>query len=300
MVREDDMFPALEPGLDCETAFRRIALRTAAEIDAGLALFFGSEGHAGPHKSRVALRRLTAALDGFEPVLRRKVRQGLRAEAKRIFRKLGEQRDSDVYLAGLGAARRSKAALARNAALRERLRDDLRARKAVAFAPRLQSLTESGEIFRRGAGALALRQGPAADLAAEALEIAWQDCLAHGTDLAAMKDEVRHDLRKAVKDLRYLSEFFAPLWPGVDAAPVLARMAALQDALGTLTDLRAAELLRKGRADAAARQRAARALKDAGQLWQTLCAAPVWWPERDANRPRDVPAEVAAEGPAKG
>lgn len=300
MVREDDMFPALEPGLDCETAFRRIALRTAAEIDAGLALFFGSEGHAGPHKSRVALRRLTAALDGFEPVLRRKVRQGLRAEAKRIFRKLGEQRDSDVYLAGLGAARRSKAALARNAALRERLRDDLRARKAVAFAPRLQSLAESGEIFRRGAGALALRQGPADDLAAEALEIAWQDCLAHGTDLAAMKDEVRHDLRKAVKDLRYLSEFFAPLWPGVDAAPVLARMAALQDALGTLTDLRAAEVLRKGRADAAARQSAARALNDAGQLWQALCAEPVWWPERGANRPRDVPAGVAAEGPAEG
>lgn len=300
MVREDDMFPALEPGLDCETAFRRIALRTAAEIDAGLALFFGSEGHAGPHKSRVALRRLTAALDGFEPVLRRKVRQGLRAEAKRIFRKLGEQRDSDVYLAGLGAARRSKAALARNAALRERLRDDLRACKAVAFAPRLQSLAESGEIFRRGAGALALRQGPADDLAAEALEIAWQDCLAHGTDLAAMKDEVRHDLRKAVKDLRYLSEFFAPLWPGVDAAPVLARMAALQDALGTLTDLRAAEVLRKGRADAAARQSAARALNDAGQLWQALCAEPVWWPERGANRPRDVPAGVAAEGPAEG
>lgn len=300
MVREDDMFPALEPGLDCETAFRRIALRTAAETDAGLALFFGSEGHAGPHKSRVALRRLTAALDGFEPVLRRKVRQGLRAEAKRIFRKLGEQRDSDVYLAGLGAARQSKAALARNAALRERLRDDLRARKAVAFAPRLQSLAESGEIFRRGAGALALRQGPADDLAAEALEIAWQDCLAHGADLAAMKDEVRHDLRKAVKDLRYLSEFFAPLWPGVDAAPVLARMAALQDALGTLTDLRAAEVLRKGRADAAARQNAARALKDAGQMWQALCAEPVWWPERDANRPLDVPAEVAAEGSAKG
>jgi len=289
MVREDDMFPALEPGLDCETAFRRIALRTAAEIDAGLAHFFGSDGHAGPHKTRVALRRLTAALDGFEPVLRRKVRQGLRAEAKRIFRSLGEVRDADVYLAGRrgsGDDAGPDSDLARETAeLRLRVRERLRMDKAVAFAPALLRDLAEGRVLKTGRPGLAARARPVGALAGKALDAAWAAGLAHGPNLAKLDEEARHEFRKDMKTLRYTAEFFEPFWPEEAWGGFHAALQELQDSLGLLNDLAVARRKSGARAKGGKAKpgktvlgkEEALALEQACALWRRLQAAGPFW-----------------------
>jgi CHAD domain-containing protein len=276
MIRlEDDPLP-ITPGMSCEDAFRRIALPCLDEIDRQLAVFFGSDAEEGPHKTRVALRRLTTAMDAFAPILRRSLHVLLRREAKVIFRALGEQRDADVYLAGLAKARRTPVLLAEAETLREKLRADLRAEKAVAFAPRFRTLIDGGEIFRRGPKSLARRAEPVDQFAREVMDEAWQTCLSHGKDVADMGGTDQHEFRKDLKSLRYLSEFFADLWPAGAYGAFRDRMQELQDALGHLNDLRTARA--KGRkitdeAEAKGRD----ALDAARTVWSGLRRSPLWW-----------------------
>jgi CHAD domain-containing protein len=58
-----------------------------------------------------------------------------------------------------------------------------------------------------------------------------------------MAPVARHELRIAIKKLRYAAEFFASLYPGKSSAPYLAAMAELQQALGTLNDIATAQVL---------------------------------------------------------
>jgi CHAD domain-containing protein len=276
MIRpEDDSLP-ITPGMSCEDAFRRIALPCLDEIDRQLAVFFGSDAEEGPHKTRVALRRLTTAMDAFAPILRRSLSALLRREAKVIFRALGEQRDADVYLAGLPRARRTPVLLAEAGALREKLRADLRAAKAVAFAPRLRALIGSAEMFRRGPKALARRAEPVDQFAREVMDEAWQTCLSHGKDVADMGGTDQHEFRKDLKSLRYLAEFFADLWHGGSYGAFRDHMQELQDALGHLNDLRTARSKGRKITDEA-EEKGRDALEAARTLWSGLRRSPPWW-----------------------
>lgn len=283
MIRQEDEPLPVAPGQSCDEAFRRIALPCLAEIDCQLAAYFGTEAEVGPHKCRVALRRLTTAMDAFAPILRRQQAAALRREAKEIFRILGEQRDADVYLAGLPAGRRRDKLEAETTALRDRLRERLRARKAVALAPRLRALLDNGEMFRAGEKAVIRRQEPVEEFAREVLDDAWETCRSHGRDIGSMGGRDQHEFRKDMKTLRYLAEFFAPLWDGAGTGHDSFReeMQALQDALGLLNDLRTARAKGRKPAPEAAKQAEA-ALRAAQDGWDDLTArgAP-WWPAGD-------------------
>ncbi len=68
----------------------------------------------------------------------------------------------------------------------------------------------------------------------------------HGKHVARASVKRLHRLRIATKKLRYLTEFFVPLFTIVEASrPYLARLAALQTALGEFNDLSAGERLLK-------------------------------------------------------
>lgn len=267
--------------LSSEAAFREICQSGALAIDAALALFLETEDPAGPHRARVALRRLTTALDAFAPILRRRATAELRAVAKRIFRDLGQVRDSDVYLQarrGTKGKTVPAALAARNRDLRESLRRKLRRDRAVGFAQRIRAAVQpDGGIFRRSASARRARLAPVRGLGGDALDKAWRRCLAYGPSVGAIPVDDLHDFRKDMKALRYLAEFFAPHFPGLQAEPFRSDFRDIQDALGILNDYAVALKIEGKPGPATLPPPQASAMARAQQLWAGLAGAmPPW------------------------
>ncbi len=65
---------------------------------------------------------------------------------------------------------------------------------------------------------------------------AIENSLAVAAHLVHASNEERHAARIAAKRLRYVAEFFAPLFPGKRGRTYLKRLAAMQDALGRIND----------------------------------------------------------------
>ena len=61
-----------------------------------------------------------------------------------------------------------------------------------------------------------------------------------GQNLGRLDAEHRHKLRKALKNLRYQAEFFAPLFGRRDAHRFIERLKTLQDVFGYINDVRMA------------------------------------------------------------
>ncbi|OYU19188.1 MAG: hypothetical protein CFE34_06570 [Rhodobacteraceae bacterium PARR1] len=256
-----------------EAALALLLRACVTAIDQNLALFLESDAAEGPHKSRVALRRLTTVLDGFQPLFRRKAWQRTRAEAKAIFRHLGKVRDAQVFLANLEAGARNEKLAKATDQLRDKVRRDLRRRRAVGFAPSLLRGLTDDSLLRRKAPGLALRQMPVELLAAQSMETVHAACLALGRDLAALAVDDLHEFRKRMKSLRYLAEFFAPLWQHADWPAQRRALKDIQDALGELNDQANA----RARGATVDPQKALRAMQAAQKHWTILMDAPTWW-----------------------
>ena len=277
-------------GQTAEQAFTAIATECCNRIDRYLLIFLDSEDHAGPHKTRVALRRLTTALDAFGAILKQKEARQLRSEAKLIFRALGDVRDSDVLLAARSDGSAPRRLVTANIRLRAKVRAALRKRKAVAFAPALKRRLAENRLFRAKSPGLKARSANVSLVATSALADAWGACLAFGPDIAALSDKKRHALRKRLKTYRYLAEFFAPLWSDSEGSNPLwpdttwpdtrRSLQVLQDRLGQLNDLSLAQhRLGSSIADDHAK---AESLTAASTLWRDLVARdPFWRPIRD-------------------
>lgn len=277
--------PELDPGMDAGEALRQIIEACLGDWERHLAGLMAGDDPRGPHGSRVALRRLRTALRGFRPILDRAMVLPVELEARALFRLIGPLRDADV-LAGMGRGSGSlSAAIAQDGcgtpesepdplpALRTRTRQALTARHAQAFGDRVRDLFAGPLWRRRGGKARRRRKGPAADLARHALDRAWQRARRAGPDLAALDEAARHRLRKDLKALRYLSEFFTPLLPDLPLARQTRRLKALQDDLGTLTDL---DLARRsdasGEGAASLDEPGSEALRRAARRWRRFFA----------------------------
>lgn len=262
----------------CEDSFRRIVTDCALAIDAALAVFLDTEDPSGPHKARVALRRLTTAMDAFAPLLRRKRRRALRDQAKHIFRELGQVRDSDVYTRSRegkpGHPKRARA----NQALREKVRADLRRARMVGFTGALVAAVQpGGDLYRQSAAARDSRVQPVRAFAADLLDAAWRRCLAYGASVQAIPEADRHEFRKDMKALRYLAEFFADLFPALEAEPFRSDFRDLQDALGVLNDYAVSLAIEKRKAPARLPAPEAKALAEAQEIWARLAGeTPPW------------------------
>lgn len=260
-------------GMTSEAALVLLLRACVIAIDQSLALFLESDEPEGPHKSRVALRRLTTVLDGFQPLLRRKALHRTRTEAKTIFRQLGKVRDAQVFLTNLEESDRSAKLIKATGLLRDKVRRDLRQRRAVSFAPSLLRDLSSGGLLRRKAPGRALRLMPVDHLAAQSMDSIYAACLALGRDLAALSVEDLHEFRKRMKSFRYLAEFFAPLWQHADFPAQRRALKDIQDALGDLNDQANA----RARGATVDPQKAIKAMHAAQEQWDILKDAPAWW-----------------------
>lgn len=262
----------------CEAAFRQIAEQCLTGFDEALIVFLETSDPRGPHKARIALRMLTANLDAFAPILRRKRLGALRGEVKSLFRLLGEVRDSDVYTARREHEKGHAARARENRALRLRTRSALRLARAKDFGARTRHIIgPHGAIFRRNRKALRLRAEPLGEMAREALDAAWGACLRDGASVAEMTVEARHDFRKNMKTLRYLSEFFGALVPGAEQEAFLAHLHRMQDALGVLNDYWVGLTRENSAMPDSLPEAEAAAMVIAESTWAELAKAPPPW-----------------------
>jgi CHAD domain-containing protein len=278
-------------------AFAVIAHGCVQQLAANAAGALAADGQEHVHQMRVALRRLRSALRLFGDWLPLDFRERTGAELKWLGALLGEVRDYDVLLsetlpgllretpqsrAGAAEKRIAGAIAPRHDAAGARMRRALRSRRYRALLDDL-----AGTCLR-------LQQAPTPgvgsgrtlrDFAAGKLKHAQRRLRLPSGELARMPPEQRHQIRIAAKRLRYAVDFFSSLF-GAGAARYAARLADLQDALGSLNDQSVAGRLVAGldltpRAQAAIRRRmeeqADTLLRHALRAHRRLLRQPSFW-----------------------
>ena len=199
------------------------------------------------HDMRVATRRMRAAWRVFDGAFRASKTKKLRRHLERLADRLGAVRDLDVLIEGLEAYgialdederpgldpvfsvwRRQRAAA------RTQLIGELDSDRYVTFVKEMDAFLEAGA---NAAAAIATPTAPhrVRDRAASQLWAAYEAVRAYEPVFTWADVETLHELRIAVKWLRYTLEFFGETL-GPDFARLLARVVALQDYLGSLHD----------------------------------------------------------------
>jgi triphosphatase len=230
---------ALAPDMTAGAAFRAVAHACIRQYRLNESRLVGNDNAKALHQARVALRRLRSAISAF-PIVNGKKARRLNAELRWLTRQLGDARNIDVLIprvrdkdaqAQLRAARAPAYATARRA-----MASDLTRELMIDLVEWL----DVGKWNRRRRGHK-LREEPASDYAARAIERLHGRLLSECDAIAGPDDEARHELRKTAKKLRYTTEAFALLFDEGKLRKARLRYAAglekLQDELGALNDL---------------------------------------------------------------
>ena len=235
--------------------FRVCADQCAANHDAVL----DRSDPEGVHQFRVALRRMRSALVVFKGILPARDTAWLDREASRLIDLLGPARDWDVFitetLATVRAARPDDETLVSLAAAAEEARaaaygqaEALRAPDYTAFLLRFGRWIETGGWRERAD--LAVLDQPLVHLGGRLLDKRHKRVLKRGRDFEQLSDARLHQLRIALKKLRYAGEFFAAQYPDGNPRPYIRALRRLQDELGQLNDAAVAERCLKELLDA--------------------------------------------------
>jgi inorganic triphosphatase YgiF len=250
------------------------------------------------HQLRVGLRRLRSALRAFRPLHDTPATRELRQHARDVAQSVGELRNADVLIGSIHAPvagiRRGEPGVAglRDALLAHRSAKRAEARAALCGArwSKLQLyLALWPQTVRDSAGL----QAPVRGFAAAALARGWKKTARRGKHLARLTPEARHELRKALKELRYMSEFFGSLFPARKVKPFVKELKRLQDVFGYLNDVAMAKALDRicdaycadnGEAQRAAGYvqgwhdvKAERTWEGAAKAWRRLEKRPRFW-----------------------
>jgi CHAD domain-containing protein len=276
---------ALKPDARADAAAAAIGRRLLEVIEHNLPGTLAEVDSEFLHDLRVAVRRTRALqreLAGvFPPEPLRVFRHGFR----RLQAITGPTRDLDVQLLEFGelAAGLPAGEAAAVVPLRRLLEEHLRyARATMAaelradatrallhnWAEVLDGLVDSDEAGRPDA------PRPVTDVAGERIARVYKRMVKMGARIDDDSPaEALHDLRKKGKELRYLLEFFAPIYPSDIVKPMVGSLKGLQDVLGRFQDREIqADLLRSLGDEVAALEGGAPALMAMGVLVQRLLA----------------------------
>ena len=281
----------LAPDERADAAAATILRRLLATIEANLPGTLADTDSEYLHDLRVAVRRSRAA--------QRELRGVFPPEALRVFRDefrelqvlTGPTRDLDVQLLEFGGL--TSALPAEHAGDVAPLRALLEARLADERATMVRGLKSdrTSALLRNWSEFLdalvAAPEGdrpdaarPVADVAGERIGKVYARMVKMGRAIGAdSPHEALHDLRKKGKELRYLLEFFASLYPPGVVKPMVSTLKGLQDVLGRFQDREVqADSLRALGDDIAVAEGGAAALMAMGVLVQRLLE------EQDAAR----------------
>jgi inorganic triphosphatase YgiF len=247
LKRDATVDTALEASLrDC---LRHWTTNEAAALD-------GSDPEA-IHQLRVAIRRLRSVFSVFGKVISARDLAWLKPEAKRIVTSLGPARDWDVFLTELLSPVQTTLAdhpdltCLRHAAEEARAEGYATARAAIRdpaytsfvlrFAAWIETRGWRRDEERRDGESLFER--PALQLADQLLAHRERKALKRGHGFEDLAPPARHELRIALKKIRYTAEFFQSLYPRKRTGKYIEALKHLQDSLGHLNDVAVAERL---------------------------------------------------------
>ncbi len=187
------------------------------------------------HQARIGLRRMRTALAVIARHGRREGIEPLLGECRRIAAITGPARQCDVLLAelanGLPAGADGAAPLL--ALLEEHGAHCHAGTKAFLEGPGVDAFLRDAHAFAEARRQARLDDGPG-----KILDRLYRRALRRGRSFRSMDDAARHDLRIALKKLRYGSEFFETRFGGRKRFARFLRSAArLQDLLGRHNDL---------------------------------------------------------------
>ena len=201
------------------------------------------------HQARVALRRLRSALSAFASVLPAAAREPVASDLKWLGSALGPARDWDVLVTEtMPRIRESlgeRAALERLAAECSRLRADaqrrmrrtIRSRKYQSVVIGTASwLVQEGWREQADGTHAALLETPVRAHAQAELERRYERVRKRGRKLAQLTGDELHQLRIAIKKMRYSIDFFSSLFEPGAVRALRTRLSRLQDVLGAMND----------------------------------------------------------------
>jgi triphosphatase len=204
------------------------------------------------HQCRIALRRLRSAFKIYRPLLRRKRIEPIEHEVRWLGNILGMARDLDVLKTDL--LEPASAALGEGEQLAP-LVASLEVKKAIAYAQVGEALAGAryrhllidlcalgyrDDLGKSGDGAAGLDQ-PLADFASRALSRMHEQLLKRGDGFEALSKTERHEVRIALKKLRYAVDFFGGVFDAERKSKFFKKLARLQEDLGGMNDVVVAE-----------------------------------------------------------
>ena len=240
--------PTLQATDTLGDAMAKIIAVTAKQITGNIAAAADGRDPEGVHQLRVALRRLRSAFSLFKGHLADEAGI-LNQEARDALKHLGPARDLDVFLTetlppvlGGDDANPGLVRLAGRAEIRSRAA--YREVRTLVGSPRfngflfdlLLSAENGGSVIRD-------RDTLLRPVAVKLLQKRHKKVLKTGREFAHLSTARRHEVRIALKKLRYACDYFQTLFPKKSTAAYLKRLESLQNDLGWLNDATVAEHL---------------------------------------------------------
>jgi inorganic triphosphatase YgiF len=240
--------PALVGDETCAQALAAFVGSAAVQIDLNRRAVLESEDPEAAHQLRVGLRRLRSAVRAFRPLHDSPPARELQQYARELAQSVGALRDVDVLIesiyAPVAGTRRGEpsfgelreALLSHRAAMRAEARAALRGelwsklRLYLALWP--QTVKDNASLRR-----------PVRAFADAALARSWKKVARQGAGLDGLSPEERHEMRKSLKGLRYMSEFFGSLYDAPRVERFVKDLKKLQDVFGYLNDVTTAKAL---------------------------------------------------------
>jgi CHAD domain-containing protein len=228
----------LAPDTPPDTALRQIVAECHADLLKYRAIVLAGRRPIGIHQTRVALRRLRAALglfrDAVDGPTEGRILRALAAEAKWLAGECAPARDLHVFLTE--TAEEVPPEVKRIATRLARLHYD-RARTALsgarynAFEGQLTAFGQAGPTSPSAESSDRLE-----DFGRALLERRHAKVERRGQHLGSLDSEELHRLRIAIKKLRYAASFLRPAFASEGATAYIEATVRLQGALGAMND----------------------------------------------------------------
>ncbi|SHM96696.1 CYTH and CHAD domain-containing protein [Roseibium suaedae] len=235
-----------------ERVFRAVLWSCYEQIAQNRLVILTSDDPEGPHQFRIGLRRLRSAFRLFSKALVPDCWRDLDAVARDLALAAGAVRDLDVLAEEIVAPLQADAPEGLSTASLLTHLGSLRKNARLGLEQALRAESVNGflfdlAIFARSAAWLPEEAkaggGPVSSYAEAALNRQWRKVAEFGKRIDELDIPERHDMRKALKKLRYGCEFFASLYPKSKRKPFLAHLRQLQEIFGYLNDVAMAEKL---------------------------------------------------------
>lgn len=246
----------LKPEMSVRQAFQAIAWNCISHWTANQEGALLGNNPENIHQIRVALRRLRSLLPQFKSAIPRESYVPIADELKWLANALGPARNWDVFVtqtlppilkqfpADQGLKDLFQEASKAQAAARNDAHMALRSHRYDRMLLSLGTwLMADGWHAHVSDEQKQRLESPILELAQRVLTGCHRTVHLHGPALLAMPVEERHEVRIAVKKLRYATEFFAALFPGKATRSYIEALAALQDKLGVLNDAVTTDIL---------------------------------------------------------